>query len=358
MEPELTVVLKEATYERDREFRQRAERFYWDLITWIAEPEEVLKRRALAYKDGAVGFPAIDFSKDENFRKLLVIFAPEKMGTKGGLGHLPSGKTVMIFYNLLGPGDVAHLNTRTSRDVVVHEAIHFLDQLRYKGVTVGSAKKRESGGQAAYFNSPSEWNAFWQEGAASAERMAQNMKNPQGWKGFFGTSLKEFIGKAKHSWDEDFIDTMDEVTKRKFLKRLAEFWDKVIKDKAPKESRVEEIMGIRNLLIEDEQQRMLRASAVDDDYRLPNVHRVIPHDRMVKIPYKGQSEITIYRGVGKDDPARIIRPGDWVSLSKSYAKSHGGGKVLERKVLAMDVSWAGTDENEWFYSPLRKRAAR
>jgi hypothetical protein len=119
----------------------------------------------------------------------------------------------------------------------------------------------------------------------------------------------------------------------------------------------ESVIRMRKVLIEDEQQRLLRAGATNDDYRLPNVHRVIPAERMKNVPYNGQSEVMIFRGVSKDDPSKIIRPGDWVSLSKTYAKRHGG-KVLSRKVPAIDVTWAGTDENEWFYAPLRKRTAR
>ena len=63
--------------------------------------------------------------------------------------------------------------------------------------------------------------------------------------------------------------------------------------------------------------------------------------------------MTIYRGVGPKDPFKTIRPGDWVTLKKSWAKQHGGAKVLKRVVNAYDIVWAGTDMNEWFYSPRR-----
>ena len=66
--------------------------------------------------------------------------------------------------------------------------------------------------------------------------------------------------------------------------------------------------------------------------------------------------VTIYHGGSwADDPVDEIKPGDWVSLYRSYAKQHaearGSNKVISREVPAEHVSWAGTDEYEWFYTP-------
>lgn len=116
----------------------------------------------------------------------------------------------------------------------------------------------------------------------------------------------------------------------------------------------------REYFAEDEQQRMLRATATDDNYRLPNVHRIIPSYRMKNIPYRGESEVWIYRGTGENDPSKFIRAGDWVALSKKYAQQHvrPGGRLLKKKVKSWDIVWAGTDENEWFYAPLNPRSRR
>ena len=106
-------------------------------------------------------------------------------------------------------------------------------------------------------------------------------------------------------------------------------------------------------IMEDEEQRALRARNIDDERRLPNVHKIIPNSIMKNIPYKGGAKITIYRAISGNDPNRIIRPGDWVSLKKSTVKKVNRGKILQRVVNAYDVVWAGTDETEWFYSPIR-----
>lgn len=92
------------------------------------------------------------------------------------------------------------------------------------------------------------------------------------------------------------------------------------------------------------------------DYILPNVHRIIPAYIMKRIPYYGQKMITIYHGGSfPEDPVDDIKCGDWVSLSRGYAQIHanarGSKKVIKKRVPAEHVSWAGTDENEWFYTP-------
>jgi len=88
---------------------------------------------------------------------------------------------------------------------------------------------------------------------------------------------------------------------------------------------------------------------------LPRVHEIIPKRNMERIPYQGEPEVIIYRTISPDDPNTDINPGDWVALSKEYAQAHkemrGEGKILEKRVPAEHVSWAGTDENEWFYTP-------
>lgn len=116
----------------------------------------------------------------------------------------------------------------------------------------------------------------------------------------------------------------------------------------------------RRYLVEDDSQRLLRATVNDDVNRLPNVHKIIPAYRMKAIPFHGEAEIWIYRGTGPGDPNKVIRAGDWVALKKSYAQQmvKPGGRLLKKRVKAWDVVWAGTDENEWFYAPTNPRSRK
>lgn len=97
--------------------------------------------------------------------------------------------------------------------------------------------------------------------------------------------------------------------------------------------------------------RVKRVLLMEDSYRLPNLSQIIPADMA---PAVGDT-VTIYRGVPQSVKSPKIRAGDWVSLSHDYAKLHGqqsgASRILFLKVPASDVSWAGTDLNEFFYTP-------
>lgn len=100
--------------------------------------------------------------------------------------------------------------------------------------------------------------------------------------------------------------------------------------------------------------RIKRTLLADEDYRLPNLHRSVPADM---VPEHG-STVTVYRGVPRKVNNPVIRPGDWVTLSRDYAQFHGllndeASRVISMSVPAEDVIWAGTDMNEFFYAPSR-----
>lgn len=75
---------------------------------------------------------------------------------------------------------------------------------------------------------------------------------------------------------------------------------------------------------------------------------------------KPDEEVTIYRSVpnGVDK----INEGDWVTLSKNYAKEHGMHEsdpskdmpVISMKVKAKYIGWDGNDLNEFVYNPKNK----
>jgi hypothetical protein len=75
--------------------------------------------------------------------------------------------------------------------------------------------------------------------------------------------------------------------------------------------------------------------------------------------YRGRPDaiVTIYRAVPKGvKNANIVR-GDWVTLSKAYAKGHGisvldgNYTILTKKVKAKDLWTEGNSMNEWGYDP-------
>ena len=76
-----------------------------------------------------------------------------------------------------------------------------------------------------------------------------------------------------------------------------------------------------------------------------------------KVRGNPDAEITIYRAT----PGNKINIGDWITLSKTYAEQHnqsqfnGKANIIEKKVKAKDVQFAGDDINEFGYFPNNKK---
>lgn len=75
---------------------------------------------------------------------------------------------------------------------------------------------------------------------------------------------------------------------------------------------------------------------------------------MRQVAQKPDVKVTVYRAVPEDVDA--INPGDWVTLSRTYADIHGksnidGYKILEATVPASDLVSDGNSINEIGFSP-------
>jgi hypothetical protein len=95
-----------------------------------------------------------------------------------------------------------------------------------------------------------------------------------------------------------------------------------------------------------------------DEYGLANQES---YEIIASVKGNPDAEVTIYRAVPDEDAITTINPGDFVTLSPTYAKLHGAsgygrsgdeaGKVLEQKVKVRDIYWDGNDVNEFGYFP-------
>ncbi len=78
-------------------------------------------------------------------------------------------------------------------------------------------------------------------------------------------------------------------------------------------------------------------------------------DQLNKVRNNPDGEITIYRATSGDK----INEGDWITLSKNYAQTHlesqldNKGQILEMKVKAKDIQFAGDVLEEWGYFPKK-----
>ncbi len=69
------------------------------------------------------------------------------------------------------------------------------------------------------------------------------------------------------------------------------------------------------------------------------------------------SPVWVYRAIPSNVKEKELNPGDWVTLSRSYAKEHGEDnlngkfKIIKQKVHARDLFTAGDSVLEWGYDP-------
>lgn len=76
-----------------------------------------------------------------------------------------------------------------------------------------------------------------------------------------------------------------------------------------------------------------------------------------KVRGNPDAEVTMYRAVPKDASIKNINTGDWVSLSKEYAKMHGESalngeyKILSKKVKAKELYTNADSIHEFGYWP-------
>lgn len=222
----------EATYARDKAVRKEGEKFYKGLVGFLEKHPDLLSKR----KDGSFYTYANMFWDHPMALNLMVVLSSKDDHVAGGIGKMGT-KDVVVFKALKGPGDLTYAHSRIPKETVVHEIAHFLDKGLRK--VVGSSGGADKGDFGSYYNNPSEWNAYWQEGASRLEdvldgliEMSKRTSKAQDLKvKMFGRSLAEFSRKVREGsfWNKDFLKHMNTKTERKFDKRLAQLWS-VLKD--------------------------------------------------------------------------------------------------------------------------------
>jgi hypothetical protein len=109
------------------------------------------------------------------------------------------------------------------KNTIVHEMVHYLDPgLEKQAGSIGHV-----GQDDRYYNSPGEWNTFWQEGAARLEAVLRRTisSTDAERKYYFGDgSLAALIDRVHHFWDLDFLRSLNPEYRRKFDKRMAQLW--------------------------------------------------------------------------------------------------------------------------------------
>jgi hypothetical protein len=184
------------------------------------------------------------------------------------------------------------------------------------------------------------------------------------WKEFYDGKGSDFVDTKKSADDNHGVEHLDsiyysngpQINTSKAEQNHSKIFNKA---KDPYEEKLTTLLESADSVLqdlvrmnEDEEQRLLRAKHTDPENLLSLIYKKFNGKWGRPIPYHGAKTVKIYRGINPK-ASKSLRPGDWVSLTKSYAQEHGGegSIVVSMEVPSEHVSWAGTDESEWFYTP-------
>ncbi len=150
------------------------------------------------------------------------------------IGTHTSGKYV-IFLPVLTWSDVTNRQKFTMHDLlynsdqfklkvewnyVHHELVHLFDRLR-SSYSSSTTSLRKTKGKEAYYNSPREFNAYYQQGVSKWEKEWKRDTNKANYHA--GKNFQEFFDNhGKDYWMGDFLKAMTPETKKRFYKRASQ----------------------------------------------------------------------------------------------------------------------------------------
>ena len=224
----------------DKLFRDRAYEIYDNIHQWLKSNIEVLQQRDAEYgspwyddefkRVGGGGYvlryeDMFDVSID-----IDIIFVPDmkiqgEYNTKGGFGsYKESDGKVIVLPVLLAPWDLKYIDTRFSsmKTTIIHEIIYFFDDDRSGGKSQGGSIEIITD----YYNSPAEFNAYYQEGVFRISDWLSNDKIRDKLFNNMEISFDEFhkLIISKHLFDTEFIENLNDRNRKSLLKRLYDFY--------------------------------------------------------------------------------------------------------------------------------------
>lgn len=226
---------------QDQDFRRQARTAYRNLVNLLLDAQKKgVIHRATGYGMVAVDVPVI--TDPISGHSLMLRLKPD--GVPTGFGRSPKSGRPIIEIAVPGAPDPitpewAQANIHVALDLIedsfFHEFIHYLDDVRSGTKTAGAAKKFDAGDEAAYFNTPSEYNAYFQEAANRYFRRIDKItgaKNSERKFGILiGNTAEEFITAAVRDFAKThdatirkFWSLLTSKNERKIKKRLYQLW--------------------------------------------------------------------------------------------------------------------------------------
>lgn len=235
---QLQAAVVEAKESVDRLYRQEALK-YWEKLRRYVEknPGKIQKLPRHPQFSGFVISPK-NLRVAKQYPDLYIVLADGEQ--RAGMGRpRAGGGRVMVLPVLKAPFDTTYVATRMTgvEKTFLHEFIHYLDQHRYKGKAPESVALLRKHGFAGYYNSPSEFNAYYQEAANEILSTLRTIKKyaeprkPGSLASFikdYSTFEKRFL--APPYFEQGFLEAINDKYRKKLLQRLYGLYVEVRKE--------------------------------------------------------------------------------------------------------------------------------
>ena len=232
--------IKEATYAGDKLFRNIAMKAY-DKIKKILDKayKEWERTGVVPFKEHKNSGGWIIPGNKFGYSDLAVILT--HTAAYGGSGYSAGGTKVrgqvkvIVIDTLLEPFNFKYANTRFNKRDFVHEFIHYLDGKRGYD-TQNTVKLFKTKGAKAYYNTPAEFNAYFQEGAQETEDLFKAVARvkPDHLKVMLNNfdTFKHWVTTKSGSsfFSRHWFDALEGKWKKKFLKRLYTLYKAMVKE--------------------------------------------------------------------------------------------------------------------------------
>ncbi len=218
--------LNEATVQNDKYYYDIAEEFYEKMII------ELNNNNFINQNDGNILFKASEINLD--YRDLLIIFTSyntEKTKPPFGNDTLKSYYSFGSYkeYKVIVISNLKYDKIPSkgiSKESFIHEFIHYLDFKRSKGFKPNFDDKTTI---SDYYNSPTEYNAYYQEAATYIVNLFKDMDILNKFKEKYETFDKFLKWMLENVFDKDFIKNLNDKNKRKIKKRIYNIYSEFLK---------------------------------------------------------------------------------------------------------------------------------
>jgi len=161
---------------------------------------------------------------------ILLSNADNSVPSRGGLG-LYKGKQAIVLYCLYGVADFVFkfIVTRLDKETFLHEMIHYYDKNRYKkNIDTSMDKFMSKGGMTAYYNNPTEYNAWAQE---LINKIDRSIKVRKGRPDLVPKTFDDFLSLVDKIDNENWIKDLNTDYKQRFQKRLYQYYQTFVIEK-------------------------------------------------------------------------------------------------------------------------------